>query len=138
MTEEIIITLTDIHKIDNQKEKNESTIRGKLETNNGGYTITYDEKDLDSSTTTVHLSCEKILTVTRHGSYSMHLVMQENKRHVCPYATPAGTVQLGVSAEHIKSNMQDTAGTLDFEYTLDLNGEILSKNRLILQIRRTS
>lgn len=132
-----LITINDTHVIDGEKESSQLTITGSLRFNDKGYKIRYKEDGTGYEGCFVTLSVEnEKVTMTRLGTFGAEMIMEKGKRHICSYATPAGVMNLGVYASRIQSDMTENGGTLEFSYSLDIDGEYLSENNLVVTIQK--
>ena len=52
------------------------------------------------------------------------------------YDTPAGSATLSVRARSIKKDFNESGGTLELDYVLDLEHAVVSRNKLRLDIRQ--
>jgi uncharacterized beta-barrel protein YwiB (DUF1934 family) len=132
-----LITIKDTHIIDGEKESSELAITGSLRFNDKGYKIRYKEGDTgyDGCFVTLSVEGDKV-TMTRLGAFSAEMIIEKGKRHICAYATPAGIMNLGVYANRVSSEMTEDGGVLEFSYSLDVDGEYLSENHLVVTIQK--
>ena len=84
-------------------------------------------------------SCPKHIrrSIRRTGPYHTELIMEKGRRHSCLYSTEYGEVLMGVYAENIDSHMAETGGYLEFAYTIDFDGDFVSRNTLHLTVKET-
>ncbi|MEG2016389.1 MAG: DUF1934 domain-containing protein [Oscillospiraceae bacterium] len=73
--------------------------------------------------------------MTRTGSYTSELIIEQDKRHACHYSTPYGDFMMGIYAKRVDSDMKSSGGTLSFEYTIDFNSDYASKNQLTINVK---
>lgn len=100
--------------------------------------LSYMESDVTGTMgmkTTVETEGQDRVTITREGEHGSQLIMEKGKRHICQYRTEFGDIMLGVSSTHIKNNLTDRGGTLDFIYSLDVNLELTSVNHVQIEVR---
>ena len=74
-------------------------------------------------------------TCTRQGTAEMHMIFEENKRHVVPYNTPYGQLLLGIKTRRVQVEEQEDRICVTVEYILDQEGEPFSESCLKLHIR---
>ena len=60
--------------------------------------------------------------------------MEEGKRHQCTYDTGCGTIILGVNGSRIEAKLDETGGTLEFHYSLDVNTTLVSENDVYVTV----
>ena len=135
-----LITITDEHTVDGEKESSEAMLTGTLNVFADSYKIRYREVSEGLEDCFVTLKYDENrnnVEMTRTGSYNTQMLMEKHCRHTCVYMTPAGRIDLGVYTNDIYSDMNEDGGTLKFSYSLDINGELLSENRLTLTLKKT-
>ena len=127
-----IIKINDLHKAGREKESSELITTGSLRFFGGDYKIRYKEtsEGLEDCFVTLGYENGNCVTMTRTGGFTAQMIMEKNKRHTCVYETPVGSFSLGIFTQRIESSMTENGGVLEFQYTLDANGEFLSENTL--------
>lgn len=128
-----LITVTDSHDTDGQKEKSEMTTTAEVEGNESDYYIRYEEKteEMKGCQTTVHVTGGTKVQITRTGSYNTEMTMDKGKRSQCVYVTPIGQINMGIYTSRVISEfIENEKITVDFTYTLDFNNELVSRNRV--------
>ena len=78
---------------------------------------------------------ENQLELVRQGAVGTHMIFEENQIHVTDYATPYGSLLLGVNTKTVKVEEKEDIISILVEYRLELDGEVLSQNRLKIGIR---
>ena len=78
---------------------------------------------------------DHLLELTRQGTAEMHMIFEENKRHMIPYNTPYGQLMLGIETSRVLVEEQEDQIHVTVEYTLDHEGEPLSESCLKIHIR---
>lgn len=78
---------------------------------------------------------DNLLELTRRGAVDMHMIFEENKRHMIPYNTPYGQLMLGIETSRVLVEEQEDQIHVTVEYTLDHEGEPLSESCLKIHIR---
>lgn len=78
---------------------------------------------------------DNLLELTRQGAVDMHMIFEENKRHMIPYNTPYGQLMLGIETGRVLVEEQEDQIHVTVEYTLDHEGEPLSESCLKIHIR---
>ncbi len=133
-----ILKIKDLHKAGDEKESSELITMGTLTFFGEDYKIRYKETSEGLEDCFVTLSYENgnCVTMTRTGGFTTQMTMEKHKRHTCVYATPVGTLSLGIYTNNVISSMTKDGGTLLFEYTLDANGGFLSDNTLEVTIEK--
>ena len=78
---------------------------------------------------------DNLLELTRQGAVEMHMIFEENKRHVVSYNTPYGQLLLGIETRMVQVEEQEDRICVTVEYILDQEGEPFSESCLKLYIR---
>lgn len=128
-----LITIHDYHNTDGQIEKAELTTTADIHGTAEKYVIEYDEQaeELKGCHTTMEITGNECVNVSRTGSYTTNLKISKSKRNICCYSTPMGNLSMGVHATRIKSDFSaGKLNELDFSYTLDFDNMLVSKNRI--------
>lgn len=134
-----IINIKDVHTLDGEKEESEAVLTGTLSIYGSSYKIRYREisEGLEDCFVTLGYDENGNVEMTRSGAFTTHMLMERHVRHTCVYNTPAGSINLGVYTNDIFSDITQDGGMLKFNYTLDINGELLSENTLTLTLKKT-
>ena len=75
------------------------------------------------------------VTLIRNGQQRSRLILEKGKRHLCHYDTGFGTMMVGVFADRIKSDLDDSGGSLEVSYSLDINSGLKSLNEIFINIK---
>lgn len=117
----------------------ELTAEGKFAEKNGSYLIKYSDSFISGASdpifTTVKVSSDDAVSVTRSGSYQSRFVIEKQKRCNCLYQTPYGTMAMGFYGEKIENNLNQNGGELSLLYTVDVNGSELNRNQMIISVK---
>ncbi len=131
------IVIDDTHIIDGEKEESRAEMVGNVSFLTKGYKIHYKENGTGYEGCFVTLDFdENTVTVKRSGALNSQMIIEKNVRHLCPYATPAGIMDLAITGTDIQSSINKNGGTLLFCYIIDVNGDRLSENKLRVNIER--
>ncbi len=76
-----------------------------------------------------------IVTLTRKGNASSHLIMQQGVRTLGSYNVYGSTMEIGVYTNDMEYNFGEEGGTFHLHYTLDMNTNLLSENELTIEVR---
>lgn len=132
----VMITVTGTQHVDGQTDTVELTTGGMMKAEDDGFTLCYKETaatGMDGTLTTLRVQPEKV-TLERRGTSAGLLVLEHKKRHVCSYATPVGSLMLGVFTDRMEQNLSLGGGTLDVSYTLDVGGSMMSRQDLHITV----
>lgn len=133
-----MITINGTMERDGDCESIELMTRGNFVKRGGKYFITYNDTDTtgyDGCVTTVKLENDSRVSMLRFGRTASELVIEKGRRHVCHYDTGYGAISLGVSADEIRSSLNENGGTLVFSYALDVNAESISRNEVKITVK---
>lgn len=133
---DVKITVIGVQEVDGRTDTTEMTTIGKLHTDADGYVLQYAESaatGLDNTVTNLRIQ-PQMVTMERTGAHAGLLVLECKKRHQCDYATPIGNVMLGVYTETVDMQMQDGIGTVKVAYTLDVGGNVMSRQKLTVRV----
>lgn len=134
-----MIRIHDVHEYEVETADATTILFGELQCFEDSFRITYveNEGDLAGCTTVVTCKDDNKVSICRTGPWNTDLYMEVGKRHNCQYETEFGSMFMGIYAEHIAADMSETGGTLDFTYTIDMNGDFVSRNTLHITVKET-
>lgn len=142
MEENYILSVCGIQFTGEQSDKVELQTRASYVIKNGIRYISYKEYNDQAPDkpfrTTVKVDTDNVVTVIKGGETCHNLVLEKGQRHHCQYRTPYGTLFLGVFTEQVDINLTDCGGTLNVAYALDVDAELISKNKLSLKIEEAN
>ncbi|MBP5617683.1 MAG: DUF1934 domain-containing protein [Clostridia bacterium] len=76
--------------------------------------------------------------VEQKGSRSSRLMIREGERIASEYATPYGSLRIGVTGLSVANELTPEGGTLTLTYEVDVNAASVSTNTIEILVRRTS
>lgn len=125
---------------DNSTDVVEMTSVAEFKGNSDDYYITYteDEGDRKGCKTTIHVETGSCVTITRTGTYSSHMIIEKNQRHLSQHATPYGSFGIGVSALDITSQMDENGGRLNFAYSTDIELRPVGEIEIDVTVKKCS
>lgn len=137
MKKEVIIDIVAKQKTADNEDTMSVTTVGTFSGDENDYKVVYTdmEGELAGCTTTVHVQNKNTVTMTREGSYSSQLIIEEKRRHNCHYMTPYGELVMGVFAKDVNSDIDENGGKLDFHYTIDFNSGLVSVNHMTISVK---
>lgn len=139
---EFLITIKGKSYLDkNDADLTEITSVGTLNQEEDGITVTYDDSmSVGSKGVTAILKAYNNGTVSieRTGVLEHKLTVEKDKRHLCLYTTPFGSMTVGVFGEEIKNNLSSEGGTIFMKYTLDINSGLVSENEIEIDVRKAN
>ena len=93
----------------------------------------YDEDDPKLAHTAVLKIEPGKVTMIRQGS-STRLILEEGRRHLCLYDTGFGSMTVGVFTSELRQALDQTGGSLEIKYTLDIDSNLSSRNELLVEV----
>ena len=136
MKKNVVITVCDIQTMDGETEKIEESVVGTLSGSKKRYTIKYTEYDgeMTGCDTTITVSDGSSVSITRKGTYTTEMLLENGKRSSSLYTTPYGTFTIGIFAKEVRSDLTESGGTLSMKYTIDFNTGLAAENSLTISV----
>lgn len=134
----VTVTVRDRH-FDKDNSKNndygELVTLGTLEADGGELVVNYREtvEEPNDCQTMLRISGSRI-TMMREGRFRTNMIFENHKRHTACYETPFGEAMIGIYTNAMFVDMCETGGVVDFAYTIDFNGDLVSENELKITI----
>lgn len=143
MNENYLISVSGSHIYDNYTEEllEMVTPGSYIKKDEGGYVITYRETEPESSDsylTTVTVDPNRKVTVIREGEISSHMIFEQGQKHLIYYDTEFGSMTIGVSANKVNSNLSESGGDIEIDYSLEIDHAVTSDNILKMNVRKTN
>jgi Uncharacterized protein conserved in bacteria len=143
MQENYLISIIGRQQVDDQTGEVEVTTLGSYVKKGNSRYIVYKEYDAEDSGNTPRTSVLKVdgnsrVTLMRGGADSTRLILENGKRHVCPYETGYGCMMIGVFTSKVKSELDDLGGKLEVNYTLDINSNLSSMNEIYITVKEAN
>ena len=120
--------------MDGDSDTIEVITNGSCYEKNGKWYVLYEEimEELNAVTkNTVKISADKV-EITKKGLLQAQMVYETGKMNVCNYTTPMGLILLGITTKDISFCVEENKLHLDIQYSLEMNGQPVSGNRLEL------
>ena len=117
------LSVLSLRKADGDCEELRFTVPGEFLPMSGGGTITYQDpsEGMEGTLTTLNVT-EKSVIITNKGIINSCLVVESGKCHLCRYDTGYGVLSLKITGERIENGLQEHPKTLEFMYTLSMQG----------------
>ena len=93
----------------------------------------YDEEDARAYRTALLKVEPGMVTMSRAGS-STRLILEKGRRHLCLYDTGFGSLTVGIYTSQLDVDLDDSGGTLEITYTLDVDSNLSSQNQLHIEV----
>ena len=123
--------------MDQEPEVIELITEGSMEYVDGGWRLIYEESDLTGLagvTTTFDIHPDKI-SLTRSGKLSSQMIFQEGIRHDSLYQMEFGALMLTVWATKIETRLDETGGTIDLVYGIEIENSAAGEISYHLDIK---
>jgi uncharacterized beta-barrel protein YwiB (DUF1934 family) len=102
----------------------------------GCYTLSYDESvatGFAGNKVSLDITGDNMVVMRRHGGNSpTSLIIEKGKKHHCHYGTPYGDFMVGISADDVRCNLDESGGDMYFKYTIDVNSTLMSVNEMFI------
>jgi len=108
---------------------------GKLESEQGKITLSYDESEttgMDGTETRVIIEGKRVI-LAREGAVTTHMVFEEGQNHISLYQTPHGALTVSVFASEVHTALEDEKGDIMVDYALHIDNEQVSRNTFKVQ-----
>ena len=139
MQENYLISILGQQNYDGELGEVQLTTVGSYITKGSSRYILYREYDSDEPaakiTSILKVDGNRRVTLIRNGQQRSRLILEKGKRHLCHYDTGFGTMMVGVFADRIKSDLDDSGGSLEVSYSLDINSGLKSLNEIFINIK---
>lgn len=125
------------HYPDQEPEVIELMTDGVMVRRSNGWDISYEESELTGLAgvlTTFRVTPEKVI-LKRTGKLRSEMVFQEGCSHESLYQMDFGALMMTVCATRISCELTETGGTLDLEYTIDIENTAMGHIDYHLEIR---
>ncbi|WP_294497440.1 DUF1934 domain-containing protein [uncultured Gemmiger sp.] len=133
MDEKYLITIKGTMEQGGHSETVELMTHGAFLKRDGNFFIMYKETEATGyagCTTTVKVGEDgRRVAMLRYGKAPSQLIIEKGTRHLCHYETGYGAISLGVAADVIEPELDESGGRVKFSYTLDSGSEdFISRN----------
>ncbi len=137
MNKNVMLTISGLHQNTGAEDANMETVTAaEYFKKNESHYLLYEEKtDGFEQVSKNRIKFKSnMLELTRQGLMATHMIFEENKTHMTPYATPYGVIHLSVHTKKVQVQEQEKHITVTVEYTLEAEEEHMSDCRIVLQI----
>lgn len=137
MTKDVWISIESLQKnAEGESEKIEIITPASYYKKNGRHYVLYEETLEDGivSKNTLRFD-DDFVSVTKRGDVSVDMVFEKGKRNTTNYATPYGSLLVGIEASKLEVLYEETSISINVEYSLDINYEHLSDCVISMKIR---
>lgn len=139
MQEDYLISIKGRQNVDGETGEVEVTTMGSYVKKGDSRFIVYKEYDTENNnaphTSVLKIEGDSKVTLMRGGSLSTRLILENGKRHLCPYDTGYGCMMIGVFTSKLKSELDDMGGSVEVNYSLDINSNLSSLNEVLITVK---
>jgi uncharacterized beta-barrel protein YwiB (DUF1934 family) len=114
------------------------TTEGSLYRRASAWYVVYEESSatgMEGTRTTMEVSDDGSVVLTRTGSHEMRLTFLAGSRHITRMNTPYGDLDVAVYTSLVQSEIDDKGGYIQLGYTIDFNNRDQLNTRLDVKIR---
>lgn len=139
MTKDVLISVKGLQNPGDGQEPEEVEVvaKGDYYLKNGHHFIYFDEV-LEGFPEPVKNSIkitEKSVEVKKKGAPSVQMIFEENKKNFTYYATPFGSLQMGIAATKIQVQEEEDNLDLCIDYALEINGEHVADCEIAVNVK---
>ncbi|MGI6778519.1 MAG: DUF1934 domain-containing protein [Acetivibrionales bacterium] len=138
MNKDVIISVKGSQTAENQQDDIlELVTEGKYYKKGETYYVSYNESEvtgMEGTTTTLKVDGD-IVTLIRFGAVNSQFVFQKGQRHICHYDTAYGAFTIGVYANEVNVNINDSGGEIRVDYQLEIGNNRFGVNDFHMLIR---
>ncbi len=136
-SKDVWIEIRGTQSADGERDIVEFATTGQFYKEKGHFFLVYEESELTGfagTTTTLDINPDVMVIMSRDGDYSSQLMVEKGKRHSCSYGSEFGYMTIGIWGKTIETKLNETGGTVSFSYTMDIESELASENRVDLKV----
>ena len=137
MTKEVLVKISGLQfEEENENGPIEIITTGNYYKKNGKHYILYNEvqEGFDGVTKSMIKVNEDFMDVTKKGVTNVHMMFEKNKKNLSYYATPIGSILVGVDATDVKVTETEDNIDIKVDYDLEVNYEHLAKCSISMNI----
>jgi uncharacterized beta-barrel protein YwiB (DUF1934 family) len=75
------------------------------------------------------------VVLSREGKLNTSMEFEEGKKHYFLYETPFGAATMGLDTHRIRNRLGTHGGDMEIEYVVDMNQNVVGRNRFYIQVR---
>jgi len=139
MEKDVCIDIKSTQFADDESDVTELFTYGRLKRgrDRNKYKIIYEESEATGfeGTVTLDVTGSDMVTLYRSGNALSNLIIEKGKKHHCHYGTPFGDFMVGITADEIRSELDDSGGSLYLKYTVDINSSYMSETEMNINIK---
>jgi len=140
IAEDYMISIIGQQMVNNQQDEVALTAFGEYKKDGNKAMVSYYEYDDDDPSikklVEIEVEPNKMIMTKRGGFAPSQLILEKGKRHLCYYATDLGNFMMGINTDSLDVEMHQDNMQASASYTIDVNSNVVSSNRLTFGLRR--
>jgi uncharacterized beta-barrel protein YwiB (DUF1934 family) len=138
MSKDVIISVKGTQENEDREQNTlELITEGKYYQKGSNYYITYKESEvtgMEGTTTTLKVG-NGVVTLMRFGKINSQFVFQKGQKHVSSYDTDYGSFTIGIFANSVDINIDDSGGEIRVGYQMEIDNQGSGRNDFYMFIR---
>ncbi|MCL1832293.1 MAG: DUF1934 domain-containing protein [Oscillospiraceae bacterium] len=138
MNKDVSINIKAVQVAANESDTTELFTCGNLMHKRGDYTLSYHESaatGYEGSKVSLDITGDNMVVMRRSGDATASLIIEKGKKHHCHYGTPYGDFMVGISADDVRCNLDESGGDMYLKYTIDINSTLMSENEMFIDFK---
>ncbi len=106
----------------------------------GKYMISYPESEVTglAGTVTTFEVTDSSASLIREGTVTSHMIFEPGRKHLSLYDMGFGALTIGVDARRVKSDLNDSGGTLEIDYKIEIEHMIAGESSFFITVQETA
>lgn len=140
MEKQVILSIRGQQTVEGEREPEvtELVTEGTMSVDdNHNISLIYQESELtglEGTQTTIQVEPESV-SVLRVGQVNSQMVFQPGRKHLSLYNTPYGALTMGVSTRHMKVDLDETGGSIEIDYSIEIDHAVAGQNLFQIFVR---
>ena len=138
MTKEVLVTIRGLQNgPQTDGEPIEMTTAGEYFYKNEKHYILYEEvMEGESQTTKNRIKIAPgMMELTKNGVVNVHMLFEENKKHITHYYTPYGSLNMGIDTKQVDIQEEEDALQVTVLYGLEMNQEFVADCDIRIRVK---
>ena len=125
---------------DGEVQTVEFTTQGMLECDQSGYTLSYQDSEIDSEDDTLtEIRVDKhTVSMRKTGNIETFFLFEQEKTYQTTYQTPLGVIEIALYPTLVNKRKGETGGTIELEYVLNIAGSQIVNHLSLDYVNRKS
>ncbi|MBQ3276758.1 MAG: DUF1934 domain-containing protein [Oscillospiraceae bacterium] len=134
---DVIISVTGVQQGADGPDSMELVTAGQYGVSADEIRLTWEESELtgmEGTRTSLTVQPGSVV-LSREGKLNTSMEFEEGKKHYFLYETPFGSATMGLDTHRIRSRLGTHGGDMEIEYVVDMNQNVVGRNRFYIQVR---